>query len=57
MSLKNRPTGGTGASPLSPIPSTLERAVELLRTHVRTWPARYVEMRVDARTGDRDRPR
>jgi hypothetical protein len=27
---------------------------ESLRTHVRAWPDRYVEMHIDARTGSRD---
>jgi hypothetical protein len=52
MSLRNRPTDHAGTDPSTV--SLPKRAVELLRTHAETWGRRYVDMRVDARTGTRD---
>ncbi|MDF9744197.1 hypothetical protein [Natrinema salsiterrestre] len=38
----------------APTDGLVATVLEPLRTHVRTWADRYVEMRVDARTGSRD---
>jgi len=55
------PTGEPPAAPdrgssvdAAPTDGLVSRALAGLRTHVRTWPRRYVEMRVDARSGPRD---
>jgi len=55
-----RPTGESPAasdsSSVDPAPTNglVSRAIAGLRSHVRTWPRRYVEMRVAARSGRQD---
>ncbi|WP_408957349.1 hypothetical protein [Natrinema sp. 74] len=38
----------------SPTDGLIAAVLEALRTHVRTWARRYVEMRVDARTAHQE---
>jgi hypothetical protein len=48
MSLRDRPSEKTRIG--TSIVSALVRAAGLIRSHVETWPDRYVEMRTEARS-------
>jgi hypothetical protein len=53
MSLKNRPPERTDVVGQQSVVSVLTRAVEFFKRHLETWPAKYVDMRVDAISDER----
>jgi hypothetical protein len=48
MSYRKRPTGEPRRGPVGTLVSLARTVVDRLRTHVATWPKRFVDMQAEA---------